>query len=85
MDVTDNALAILHAIGLLLVVGYAQNYYFHLRKSHSALVKSLYMYMLTAISRPPQEQRSLSVLEGCGGEYGDMSLGQLYITVVTID
>lgn len=33
--VTDRALAIIHAIGLLLVVGYAQNYYFHLRKSLS--------------------------------------------------
>lgn len=31
VNVTDNTLAIIHAIGLLLIVGYAQNYYFHLR------------------------------------------------------
>lgn len=30
---TDFAPAIIHAIVFLLVVGYAQNYYFHLRKS----------------------------------------------------
>jgi hypothetical protein len=29
---TDNVLAVIHAIAFLLVVGYAQNYYFHLRK-----------------------------------------------------
>jgi hypothetical protein len=28
----DLSLAIIHAIVFLLVVGYAQNYYFHLRK-----------------------------------------------------
>jgi ABC-type iron transport system FetAB permease component len=30
---TNLAVAIIHAIVFLLVVGYAQNYYFHLRKS----------------------------------------------------
>lgn len=32
MDADIVGVALIHAIGFLLVIGYAQNYYFHLRK-----------------------------------------------------
>lgn len=48
--------AIVHVIVALIAIGYAQNYYFHLRKlvSHQNA-----RYLLISL-RPPQEQRSLN-------------------------
>jgi hypothetical protein len=59
-------LAIVHAIVLLLIVGYAQNYYFHLRKFRFPfhIPMAWFLYMLTLeIPRSPQEQRALSGME----------------------
>lgn len=71
---TDHCcVAIIHALGFLLVIGYAQNYYFHLRTLNLSSMhqsrrnprtneyegEQLYDTMLM-IDRPPQEQCSLS-------------------------
>jgi hypothetical protein len=58
LDLDDSLtciLAIVHAIVFLLVVGYAQQYYFHLRKSKRCLIN----VSILIVSRPPQEQCSL--------------------------
>jgi len=46
--------ALVHIIGALIALGYAQNYYFHLR---TYLTASLSLDSMTHSSRPPQEQR----------------------------
>lgn len=47
--------ALVHVIGALIALGYAQNYYFHLRMFH--LLATLSIIRLTDL-RPPQEQRT---------------------------
>jgi len=49
---------IIHAIVFLVAVGYAQNYYFHLR-NYPWPSFSEELYLLTVFTRTPQEQRSL--------------------------
>jgi hypothetical protein len=65
--VADKLAAIVHAIAFLLVIGYAQNYYFHLReyrytqRTRRPSVLSCWEngHELTVLHRSPQEQRPL--------------------------
>lgn len=56
----DGTTALVHVIGGLLALNYANDYYFHLREYHPPRV-TVYrgQYVLTCRSRPPQEQRPL--------------------------
>jgi len=55
-----NIIAIVHVIAFLVAIGYAQNYYFHLRKSSNFdQTFGILGYKLIGTYRPPQEQRSL--------------------------
>lgn len=57
-QLTNCIVAIIHAIVFLVAVGYAQNYYFHLR-NYPWPSFSEELYLLTVFTRTPQEQRSL--------------------------
>lgn len=62
---TCPSLAIVHAIGLILVIGYPITYYFHLRKFdrhvHPIGGRRDRGPSANSVLRPPQEQRSLNV------------------------
>ena len=63
-DTNAGHVAIIHGIVLILVVGYAQAYYFHLRKCSTGLVQLAAGRWTNRVGRPPQEPRPLNGLRG---------------------
>lgn len=70
-------IAIVHVVGSFILLGYAQNYYFHLRKSKRVVGSTGFDPVLMGY-RSPQEQRALS---SKGMRWSDRGAGEQLLCI----